>query len=83
MTKEHTDGLYALIFKMVNNHALQQNLVQDPNFRVVIDWTIKCAHNLQGNEHVGLRKLVTTRCNTFDDFTFKVLDLVSKCRDLW
>jgi hypothetical protein len=81
--KAACDMMKRKIVKFMNNKALPDNTVSDPNFRDMIDFAINNAHNLGGFQHMGVRGFISIQCSNFTEFVDKVTGLISDTRDWW
>jgi hypothetical protein len=78
--KEVEQGLKQRIFACVNNGGHADQFVMDPNFREIIDYTIKNATYLTNYKHLGVRGYVSIQCISFKAFLDFVSGLINEIR---
>ena len=67
------DKLHQLIFKSVNNRGYHDIVINDPNFRSVIQHCIDYGNLIRrGFSHIGNCKFVTLQCSSFKGLIKKI-----------
>ena len=76
------DDLHLLEFKFINNGGHPDEVLNDQNFRNIIDYCIKHATSLKHNNfsHMGNRKMKAIQFASFDAFIDMVAMLLKKIR---
>ena len=71
------------ICRFVNGKALADNVVEDPNFRDMIDFSIKHAHLLSDYKHMGRHRYLSIQCKNWTEFNEKVSKLIKDAREYY
>ena len=81
-TKERAaiDKLHQLEFKFINNGGHPDEVMNDPNFRAMIEFSIENANILRSFKHMGNRKFISIQCATFQEFVDKVTTKLDEIR---
>lgn len=78
--KAAQDGLHYRIFKFVNNGGHATSVINDPNFRDMIDFARSNQALLDGYNHLAYRKYVSIEFSSFNELLDYVRSKVEKIR---